>query len=143
MPLQAALASLALHRGNVPDARREATRFLECSLDTSERTWQARAWETSARVALAEGDRPEAQQAISNALALCASLDLPLAALHVYPTAMQVFPERAEHYSQLGAANARRLAGSLEGYDALRKTFLSSTLVRSVLPDGADEGKTG
>ena len=55
MMLEEALTELWLAKGALTHARPEAERFLELTLATAERTWQARAWETSAsRVAMEE-----------------------------------------------------------------------------------------
>ena len=53
MMLGQALTYVWLAKGDVMQAGPEAERFLELTLATAERTWQALAWETSARVAMA------------------------------------------------------------------------------------------
>jgi hypothetical protein len=47
-----ALTDVWLAKGDVMQAGPEAERFLELTLATAERTWQALAWETRARVAI-------------------------------------------------------------------------------------------
>ena len=56
MLLEAALTDLWLARGDLAQARSQAERFLHATLATAERTWQALAWDATARVALAAGD---------------------------------------------------------------------------------------
>src|SRR5207245_2551701 len=61
MMLEEALTEVWLAKGDLTHARPEAERFLELTLATAERTWQARAREASARVAIAECDLHRAQ----------------------------------------------------------------------------------
>ena len=55
MPLHSALAELWLKQGDLEKAQSDAHEFLTASLATRERTYQALAWETNARVALIAG----------------------------------------------------------------------------------------
>jgi DNA-binding winged helix-turn-helix (wHTH) protein/tetratricopeptide (TPR) repeat protein len=129
MPLQQALTDQALKTGNISQAHQEAEKFLSVTLATSERTWQALAWEARARVALADSDREHARADIQKAIETIEGFDLPLADWRVHSTAMDVFPERAEHHRRLSAATAGKLADSLVAFDDLKRTFLSSELV--------------
>jgi hypothetical protein len=61
MMLAQALIDACLAKGDLTAARPEAERFLELTLATAERTWQALAWEASARVAIARGDHHRAR----------------------------------------------------------------------------------
>ena len=56
MQLQSSLTELWLAKGDLKQARTEAERFLEVTLATAERTWQALAWDANARVAMAQLD---------------------------------------------------------------------------------------
>src|SRR5207245_11705496 len=56
MMLGQVLTDMWVAKGDVTRAGPEAERFLELTLPTAERPWQALAWETSARVAMAGGD---------------------------------------------------------------------------------------
>lgn len=129
MPLQSALTELSLQREDLEQARLEAQRFVETSLATGERAWQALAWEVGAHVALAASDLPQGQDCIRKAIAVMQDFDLPLACWRVHATAMQLFPEAAEHHQHIAAAEITRLAESLQEFPSLRNTFLSSKSV--------------
>ncbi len=135
MPLQQALTDLALKTGNITQARQEAEKFLSVALATSERTWQALAWEARARVALADSDLEHARADIQKAIETMEGFDLPLAAWRVHSTAMDVFPERAERHRRLSAAKAGKLADSLVDFDDLKRIFLSSDVVVRILSE--------
>jgi len=132
MPLQAALTELSLQRGELEQARVEARRFVEISLGTQERTWQALAWEAGARVALAGSDLQHGRECIQKAIAAMQGFDLPLAAWHAHATAMQLFPEAVEEHHRLAADVVLRLAESLQEFPQSRDRFLSSAWVRNV-----------
>lgn len=100
------------------------------ALATEERTWQALAWETDARVALDEDALERAQKSMVHALDLTEKEDLPLARWRVEMTAMHVFPEDAALHRQKARDTIRRLADSLADYPALRKG-LSSVLAKA------------
>lgn len=135
MPLEKAWSELAIKQGDLAAAREHAQRFLELSLATAERTWQALAWEVNARIALLEHDQAGAEESITNALKAMDGFDLPLAAGPVHCTAMKVFPQAAEHHRKLAAQAVLRLANSLNGFDNLRKIFLHSEVAKAVLPE--------
>jgi len=132
MPLESALTELSLKRGNLEQARIEAGRFVEISQATAERTWQALAWEASARVAIAGFDLQDGQRCIRNAIAAMEGFDLPVAFWRVHATAMQVFLEATEEHKRFSAGVIGQLAESLQEFPSLQDTFLSSELVRSV-----------
>jgi len=79
---EVALTELWLAKGNLTHARPEAEHFLELTLATAERTWQARAREASARVAIAECDLHRAQSCIDRAA--MEGFEVPLAAWRVH-----------------------------------------------------------
>jgi hypothetical protein len=56
MMLESALTDLWLATADLAQARPQAERFLQVTLATPERTWQALAWDANARVALFESD---------------------------------------------------------------------------------------
>jgi hypothetical protein len=66
--------------GDFSQARLQAGRFLQSSLATAERMWQALAREANARVAIAEDDRKRAQECIAKATSTMQGFELPLAA---------------------------------------------------------------
>jgi len=84
MMLEVALTELWLAKGDLTHARPDAEHFLELTLATAERSWQARAREASARVAIAECDLHRAQSCIDRALAAMEGFEVPLAAWRVH-----------------------------------------------------------
>jgi hypothetical protein len=87
MLLESAVTELSLAKGDLAEARLQADRFLSATLATAERTWQALAWEASARVAVASLDWERAHECIANALAVMEGFETPLAAWRVHATA--------------------------------------------------------
>jgi arginine/ornithine N-succinyltransferase beta subunit len=129
------LTDLALKTGNIIQAYQEAEEFLSLALATSERTWQALAWEARARVALADSDHEQARADIRKAIETMEGFDLPLAHWRVHRTAMDIFPERAEQHRSLCAATTGRLANSLGEFEDLTRIFLSSDLLVRVFSE--------
>lgn len=143
MPLQAALTELYLQRGEPAQAQVEAQRFIGASLASEERTWQALAWEASARVALAGSDLQQGQECIRKAIAVMEGFDVPLAFWRVHATAMQLFPENAEEHHRLAAGVVLRLAESLKEFPQSKDIFLSSKSVRNITAKQMDLSQLG
>jgi tetratricopeptide (TPR) repeat protein len=80
MQLQSSLTELWLAKGDLKKARTEAESFLEVTLATAERTWQALAWEANARVAMAQRDFERAHECVAKALSTMEGFEVPLAA---------------------------------------------------------------
>jgi hypothetical protein len=138
MMLSQALTDMWLAKGDVTQAGPEAERFLELTLATAERTWQALAWETSARVAMARGDQHHASTCIDNALSAMEGFEVPLAGWRVHASATELEGRRgneraAEQHRSLGRATALALANSLVDHERLRETFLSAPSVRAIV----------
>ena len=138
MQLQSSLAQLWLEKGDLKQARIEAERFLEVTLTTAERTWQALAWEANARVAMAQRDLDRAKNCIAKALSTMEGFEVPLAAWRVHATASEVFDSKmdkssTQHHREQSRAIIDKLASSLPPEDPLRETFLSSAIVRAFL----------
>ena len=138
MQLQSSLTELWLAKGDLKQARIEGERFLQVTLATAERTWQALAWEANARVAIAELDLDRAGDCITTALSTMQGFEVPLAAWRVHATAAELYRvsdngELADHHRELSSATILRLADSLGTEDPLRKTFLAAASVRQVL----------
>ena len=138
MMLGQALTDVWLAKGDVKQAGPEAERFLELTLATAERTWQALAWETSARVAMAGGDHHRASTCIDNALSAMEGFEVPLAGWRVYASAADLEGRRgneraAERHRALGRATALALANSLVDHERLRETFLAAPSVRMII----------
>ena len=135
---QSAMTELWLARADLKKARAEAEKFLQVTLATAERTWQALAWEVNARVAIADLDLAEAQESIAKGLAAMEGLEVPLAGWRVHGTAAELHAqagnsELAEHHRALGRHIIVKLANSLPAADPLRETFLSALAIRNIL----------
>src|SRR5260370_12206485 len=146
MPLQSGLTELWLAKGDLKQAQVEAERFLEVTQATAERTWQALAWEASARVAMAQHNLDRAHDCLAHASATLEGFEVPLAAWRVHATAAELFRSsrrnaEAEHYRQLSQTTIFKLAGSLPAEEPLRKIFLSAPSVLKAL--GNDENTNG
>jgi DNA-binding winged helix-turn-helix (wHTH) protein len=140
MVLQSAFAELWFAKGDLQQARAETEKFLDVTQQTAERTWQALAWEMSARVAMAEFDITRAQDSIAKGLATMEGFEVPLANWRVHAVAAELHErtrdgELAEYHRELSRQTIRKLANSLNAEESLRETFLSNPLVRRVLGD--------
>ena len=87
MPLEWGFADAALATGRLGDARAHADRFTLLASQTAERTWLGLAFETGARVALAEGDIDAAVRRIAMAREAVAGSTAPLAEWRIDRTA--------------------------------------------------------
>ena len=77
MMLGQTLTDVWLAKDDLMQAGPEAERFLALTLATAERTWQALAWEASARVAMAEDDHHRARTCIEKALSAMEGFEVP------------------------------------------------------------------
>src|SRR5882672_7388718 len=141
MLLEQALTDAWLGKGDLKQAGAEAERFVAATLTTAERTWQALAWEASARVAMAEGDRGHARTCVDKAVAAMEGLEVPLAAWRVHASAAELESRlgnqrAAEHHRSLGRSTVLALANSLGNYERLRETFLGAPPVRAIIDPG-------
>lgn len=133
-----ALTNVWLSTGETVRAREEAALLVANADNTDERTWQALARETQARVAIVEGDLLGAREAIGRALAAIEGYDAPVAAWQVHATAGELAsasgggPAASRHWAA-SRDIVLRLAASLEHHEELRQTFLSAPPVASVL----------
>ena len=141
MMLGQPLSDAWLARGDLTQARAEAERLLALTLATAERTWQAMAWETGARVAMETGDRRRARVCIDSALSAMEGFEVPLAAWRVHAGAAEL--ERrlgnqraAARHRSLGRATVLALANSLVDYGPLREAFLAAAPVRAIIDPG-------
>jgi DNA-binding winged helix-turn-helix (wHTH) protein len=136
-----ALTDVWLAKGDLTRARPEAERFLALTLATAERTWQALAWEASARVAMAGSDHRRARTCVDNALSAMQGFEVPLAAWRVHGMAAELEtrlgdPRAGERHLTLGRATVLALADSLEEHPPLRETFLAAPPVRAIIDPG-------
>jgi tetratricopeptide (TPR) repeat protein len=136
--LESCLTEVLLAKGELVAAKGEAERFVDATSRTAERTWQALAWEASARVAMAEGELERAGHCIRSALTSMEGFELPLADWRVHATAADFHSRagdvaRAKQLRELSRTSILKLASSLSTEETLQKTFLSAPAVRSVL----------
>jgi DNA-binding winged helix-turn-helix (wHTH) protein/tetratricopeptide (TPR) repeat protein len=138
MPLAAGLTELWLAKDDGVRARLEAERFLALSLATAERTWQGIAWETNARVALANRDYCRARECIGRAISTVQGFEVPLAIWQIHATAAHIEevlgnPKLALSHEDVSRATILQLANSLPEQEPLREIFLSAPAVVRVL----------
>jgi DNA-binding winged helix-turn-helix (wHTH) protein len=138
MMLRSAVTELWLAKGDLVRARGEAQGFLQVTLATAERTWQALAWEINARIAMEQRDFAHARDGIANALSTMEGFEVPLARWRVHAIAAEVYRagedvRAAEHHRELGRATILKLADSLAAEEPCRKTFLSAPSICRVL----------
>lgn len=139
MSLQQALTEVWLSKRELEKARVESEELLKVTLATEERTFQALAFETNARVAIAELDLDRAQDCLAKALQSMEGFEVPLAQWRIHATASELNTLMGKRDSNkhraLSRATVMELADSLPADEPLRQTFLSAPLVRKVLDD--------
>jgi hypothetical protein len=138
MPLELALTEVWLGKKDLIRARQEAKRFLNNATATAERTWQAKAWEVNARVAMAESDLTLAKDCVFRALGTIEGFEVPLASWRVHATAAEVSQragdtESSQRHGEISRVAILKLANSLAPEDPLRKTFVSALSVSKIL----------
>ena len=138
MPLEAGCTEVALAAGKMPQTRAAAQQYLEMTLTTAERTWQALAWEANARVAQAEPDLIRAKNCVDKALQTMEGFELPLAAWRVHATAAEIDAasgnlQSARSHREVSRATILQLANSLPAKEPLRLIFLAAPAVARVL----------
>jgi hypothetical protein len=124
--------NLLLVTGSQLEAAARADRFVRLADDANERTWQALASETWARVALGRDAATEAVDSVKRALAATKGFETPLADWRVHTTAAAAYraagdPRAATRHADSGAAARQRLAESLPEEHRLRRLFETST----------------
>jgi len=140
MPLQWTLAEVWLSKGDLEKARVEAEQFLAVTLPSEERTFRALAFETNARVAIAEQKFARAQDLTTKALEAMDGFEVPLAHWRVHGTAAELHGrlgnrDLADRHRESSCATIMELASSLPAEEPLRNTFLSAPLVSKILGD--------
>ena len=138
MPLESSLAELWLAKRDAHRARSQAKQFLHSTLATAERTWQALAWETNARVAITDRDLERANECLATALQTMDNFEVPLAEWRVHATAANLYEMQgnkfsARHHFELSRSTIMKLADSLRPNETFRNTFLSSPVISSIL----------
>jgi tetratricopeptide (TPR) repeat protein len=128
LPLEWGMVNLLIASGDRPATLARAKHLCELAAQTSERMWQALAWEAHARAALAFGDVAEAIDNVAKALAACAGVQVPLAELRVQATSAIAYKAagdaaRARQHSHLGETIRMQLAESLSEGHPVRQRF--------------------
>jgi hypothetical protein len=143
MQLELALTQQWLAKGDLASAQSEAAQLLDLALSTGDRTWHGIAWEISARVALATGDKDRALGCITTAVSTVEGFEVPLAAWQVHATAADINMRlgrqgASDSHRDASRVTILRLADSLTGHETLRETFLGAPAVSDVLDGRAD-----
>ena len=138
MLLQYAFTEVWLSEGDLVQARMEAEQFLKVTLTNGERTFRGLAFEAKARVAMGEGELPEAQDCIVQALQAIEGFEVPLAYWRVHATAYELCErleqdDRAKKHRKLSQATIMQLADSLPPEEPLRRIFLSAPAICRIL----------
>ena len=141
-----ALAALWLSKGELERAREEAELLVANACATEERTWQALGWDVSARIALAQGNPGQAQDLIRRGLTAIDEVEAPVAGWQVHATAGEVLElldqsATAESHRNASRDTIFRLAASLDTYQTMRQTFLTSGAVVRALDSAAGRGR--
>jgi DNA-binding winged helix-turn-helix (wHTH) protein/tetratricopeptide (TPR) repeat protein len=136
--LQWALTTAWLSKGELAPARIEAEQFLNVALAIQERTFRALAFEANARVALAQGELPRAEDCIARGMKEMEGFETPLSAWRVHATASELYqrmgqPDAAQRHGEVSRATIMELANSLPAEEPLRRIFLSAPMVREIL----------
>jgi hypothetical protein len=129
------------YSGFVTRARIEAAEFLEATLATDEHTYGALAYETNARLVIAEQHSSQAQDCLTKALESMEGFKVPLAHWRVHAAAFELHEllgnrELADRHRELSRATIMKLANSLPADEPLWQTFLSAPLIRKVMDEG-------
>jgi len=133
-----AITDSLLAKNDLSEARSEARQFVELTQATAEHTWQALAWEASARVAMAESDDQRARTCVESALSTMQGFEVPLAAWRVHASAAELEKRlgnqgAAGRHRSLSRATVLALADSLKEHTRLRETFLAAPPVRAIV----------
>ncbi|MGL4961032.1 MAG: ATP-binding protein [Inquilinus sp.] len=128
LALEWGMVGALIATGDHAAAHARAQRLCDRAAQTDERAWQALAWEARARAALVCGEAAEAVADVTEALAACEGVTVPLAEWRAHATGAAVCKaagdlRQARTHGRLGAAIRKRLAGSLPEGDPLRLTF--------------------
>ena len=128
LPLEWGMVNLLIFNGDRSTTLTRAKHLCDLAAQTSERTWQALAWEAHARAALAFDDAAEAIDHVEKALAACAGAQVPLAELRVQATAAVAYEAMgdtvsATRHTREGETIRRQLADSLSEGHPLRQRF--------------------
>ena len=138
MNAQLGAANAWLARGDTATAHHEIDLSLAAVLSTADPVMQTMAWESKARVAIAEEDLASAADCVNNAQTILEKFDIPNPAWRLHATAHDLFTqagkkEEAERHRSRAETVIWCLANSLPEDEPLRATFLAAEPVRRIL----------
>jgi tetratricopeptide (TPR) repeat protein len=128
LPLEWGMVNLLMATADNAGAQVRAERYVMLAEATDERMWQSLAWETRARVALAQGVPAEAVEYIVKAQAASKAFETPLADWRVHDTAAAAYTaigdrRQARIHAQASIAVRKRIAQTLPEGHSLRLTL--------------------
>jgi DNA-binding winged helix-turn-helix (wHTH) protein/tetratricopeptide (TPR) repeat protein len=130
------LGDYCLQMGDIEQARKWAIQLRDYATPAPDHNHLALAHGLLARIAFAAGDREEARAELSRALSIVDNADFPLAALRVYPGAVEIFAnigeaDQAAEYRNRFATAVRTLAQNFEPDDPLHESLLTALATRT------------
>ncbi|MDB6158225.1 MAG: transcriptional regulator, putative ATPase, winged helix family [Gammaproteobacteria bacterium] len=136
-PLEWGMVNLLIATADNAGAQIRAERYVMFAEATDERMWQSLAWETRARVALAQGIAAEAVEYIVKAQAASKGFETPLADWRVHDTAAAAYTaigdrRQAGIHAQASIALRKRIARTLPEGHSLRLTLEGGVSERSM-----------
>jgi len=135
---QLGISNACLAAGNLTDARAQTNRLLESALPTADPNLHALAWDLQTRLCMAERNSVQAEDSLRKALSVAEKFEIPITGWRVHATACDFYRQKRNQAAEIHRAHAEAhilaLANSFEPDEPLRKTFLSATPVRQVLP---------
>jgi DNA-binding winged helix-turn-helix (wHTH) protein/tetratricopeptide (TPR) repeat protein len=130
-------AEASLASGDLATANHEADALINVVSELEDGFLTSLAWETKAKVAVAEGDRSAAAVHIRRAIDIVERVTVPLAAWRVHGTAYEIYRstsrQNAQHHHTKAHALIMKIAATLDGHESLRQSFLGDARVRQVL----------
>ena len=128
LPLEWGMVNLLLATADNAGAQIRAERYVMLAEATNERMWQSLAWESRARVALAQGAAAEAVEYVVKAQAASQAVETPLADWRVHDTAAVAYTaigdrRQARVHAQASVAMRKRIARTLPEGHSLRLTL--------------------
>jgi DNA-binding winged helix-turn-helix (wHTH) protein len=138
LTLEWTLVNLALMSGDLHEAQRRSDRLIEGAFRTAERTWQALAWETKARVRLTSGDAIEPKRCLDCAQQVILGVEAPLVQWRIHATSVAVIekqgaPAEINHYAESAHASRQHLLDSLPAAHWLRVSLVRPSLLEPLL----------
>jgi len=129
-------SELALSRGDVVGASRQADDLIGAVNRWEESFVKVLAWELGARAALATSNHQLAKERIDQALLTVTQYGLPCIAWRVHATAWRLYakhdPQRASKHRRAAQAVIRQVSNSLNAVESLQRTLHADPAVREI-----------